>query len=152
MKKLILSVVIAFGIISVSNAQSLFQGFFKSDEVAVKEQMIKNRDLAGEFAKLPFIVRPAVFGTLTGVQFGGGKPEVKAFDIFGLGVSLTKYSTVNEKVWCDYSFNATVITTVNGTFKVGGAVTVDAFNKVIGIGVGYIDNHPMLLTTFSYSF
>ena len=152
MKTLILSVVIAFGIISVSNAQSLFQGFFKSDEVVVKEQMIKNRALAGEFAKLPFVVRPAIFGTLTGVQFGGGKPEVKAFDIFGAGVSLAKYSTVNEKVWCDYSFNATVITTVNGNFKIGGAVTVDAFNKVIGIGVGYIDNHPMLLTIFSYSF
>lgn len=151
MKKLILSVVIVFGIILGSNAQNPFQGFFKTDNIVVKEQMIKNRSLI-DLTKLPFIVRPAVFGTLTGVQFGGGKPEVKAFDIFGAGLSLAKYSTVDEKVWCDYSFNATVITTVNGNFKVGGAITVDAFNKVIGIGVGYIDNHPMLLTTFSYSF
>jgi hypothetical protein len=38
------------------------------------------------------------------------------------------------------------------TTKLGGAVTVDVFNKIMGLGIGYIDKKAMLLTTISYSF
>jgi hypothetical protein len=63
---------------------------------------------------------------------------------------------VDGKAYCNYSVNACLLTEVSLSGEIstsfGAAITADVFNKIIGAGVGYLDKHPMLLLTVSYSF
>jgi hypothetical protein len=153
MKKLLLiAIVCAFAI----SANAQLKGFFSPiDNVVVERSSIKDVGVRlGDVS--PWLLRPYFSLTAAAIQFGGGTPKTYALNSFGLGVSYGKYGEVNTKAYCYYSVNLSLLTQVelSGVMSTafGGALTIDVFDKIIGIGVGYLDKHVMLLTTISYSF
>ena len=147
MKKLILITLVLLISLSI-NAQ--FKGFFKP----VNQVVARNLTLqfkSGETIKPEWLFRPSITLTALAVDFKGG--AVQSFNSAGLGLSYSKFSNT---AYCLFSINGLFLTSVElgGTItssKVGGAITVDVFNKLVGAGIAYIDK-PMLLLTVSYSF
>jgi hypothetical protein len=153
MKKILL-IMIAFTFAISANAQ--LKGFFSPiDDVVVKQSVVRDISVSTEGIS-PWLLRPYFSLTAAAVQFGGGTPKTYALNSFGLGVSYGKYGEVSTKAYCYYSVNLSLLTQVelSGVMSTafGGALTIDVFDKIIGIGVGYLDKHVMLLTTISYSF
>jgi hypothetical protein len=159
-QKLLLIAIMLFAVIQLT-AQKPFEGFFKpitkKNVTYVAHSDIRSliggedyRDI-DEIRK--FIFRPAATITAVAIDFEGNS---QSFSSFGFGVSYGKFSVVDDTPYCNYSFNALVLTgmELGGEQKtsIGGALTVDVFNKIIGAGFGYIDNKVMFLTTLSYSF
>jgi hypothetical protein len=151
--KLSLIVMMVFITIGL-NAQKPFEGFFKpiqKEDINIVN-LREYRDL-GEFNTYSWIFRPAATVTAVAIDFEGNS---HSFSSFGIGLSYGKFTVVDDKPYCNYSFNALLLTgaEIGGEQKtsLGGALTVDVFNKIIGGGIAYIDKKAMLLTTLSYSF
>ena len=102
--------------------------------------------------------------TLTALAFdlNTNKPLAQSLQSIGTGISYGKFETIDNTPYCDYSFNAALLTKVNingdNSPGFGGSLTVDVFNKTVGLGVGYLgqngfaNGHVLLLTSISYSF
>ncbi len=107
-----------------------------------------------------FLFRPSV--TVTGVLFDLKTKETQTLTGAGVGVSYGSYTVTNGSSYCNYSFNASLLTQIKineeTTANFGAAVSVDVFNKVVGLLVGYLgtngfaNGHMVVGTTFSYSF
>jgi hypothetical protein len=139
------------------NAQSFKRFFGSIDQVVAAQQevMARAKDTQADIEKV-FLPRLSLSVTGFGLSFGGGKPTTQSFNSAGLGISYGEYTTVNGEAYCNYSFNIALLLAVEitGSTDVHAGVigTVDVFNKFVGIGIGYLNKHPMLITSFSYSF
>jgi hypothetical protein len=104
--------------------------------------------------KTELLFRPAFVLTAFAIDFSEKPAALTSLTSAGLGISYGKFST--DDAYCYYSVNALLLTEYKfgGTesVKVGAAITVDAYNKLIGAGVGYINGHVMPLITLSHSF
>lgn len=148
MKRVLFLISISLLLVVSGFGQSKFGGFFKPvDELVSKTK--------GE-ATPQWLFRPYLSLTGMAVQFGGGETQVNSFNSVGLGVSYDRLTLVNDKAYCNLSVGASFLSQVelNGVInpKFGLAGTVSVFNKMFGVGIGYLDKHPMLLLNFSYSF
>lgn len=127
------------------------QFFSPADQVMKQKSSVK----FGEPGS-PWLMRPYFELTAAAVSFGGGKPVVNTLNSMGLGFSYGKYSILNDKAYCNYSFNLGLLTQIelNGEIstQLGGVLSVDVFDKLVGAGLGLINKKPMLLLTLSYSF
>lgn len=141
-------------IVGSASAQSPWSGFFKPVKLdQINTISLKSTD---ELSTYAWLFRPSATLTAVAIDFSSGSVKSQSLSSVGLGVSYGKFSTVEDKAYCTYSFNALLLTSVKigdeQSAALGGAVTVDAFNKLVGFGVGYIDKSLMMLTTISYSF
>lgn len=140
-----------------ASAQSPWQDFFKPVTVnRVYDQLALRADQGATDESNVWLFRPAAALTAVAIDLSE-KPAVnKSLSSVGIGISYGKFSDIENKAYCTYSINALLLTAIEigGTQSttIGGALTVDVFNKLIGGGVGYINNSFMLLTTLSYSF
>ena len=152
MKKLLL--IILTTLLPVIIYGQSFRGFFQPADKAIELNEIRSVGAAPSSRTVMF--RPNVFITAEAVRFGGGEPQMVAFKSSGMGISCGWFSDVDGKAYCNYSVNASLLTSVilggETSTEWGAAVTADVFNKLIGVGVGYLDCHPLLLLTVSYSF
>jgi hypothetical protein len=142
--------------VGVTNAQDgKFSGFFKPVDQVVQGVAMR-ADQPADASFTTWIFRPSVTLTAFAIDFREKPALAKSFTSFGFGLSYGKFTTINEKAYCNFSANALLLTSVKigdvQSAAVGGAVTVDVFNKLLGVGVGYLDKSFMLLTTLSYSF
>ena len=151
MKKLTLLLILLLP--TLLHAQG-FRGFFQPADKAIELNTVRSVGAAPNMNTWMF--RPNVFITASAIQFGGGEPVMVSFKSSGMGISYGNFTTVNDKAYCSYSVNASVLTSVilggETSTEWGAAVTGDVFNKLIGVGVGYLDGHTLLLLTVSYSF
>lgn len=154
MKKTIWCILVLFITIVSVNAQS-FKGFFKP----VTQNTVFNNQSGifdGVDNKGIWLFRPSVTLTALAIDLKSSNPVSQSLSSVGTGVSYGSFVTVDNKPYCNYSLNALFLTQVKlgeqTTTTFGGALTVDVFNKLIGIGVGYINKSPMLMTTISISF
>jgi len=142
--------------LSEVSAQSKWDGFFKPVDVVLDSKATFKATDEPVIDKGIWLFRPSVALTAVAFDFSGKDPVSVSLNTLGFGASYGKYSEVNEVAYCTYSFNAFLLTSVEiggaQTTKLGGEVTVDVFNKIMGLGIGYIDKKAMLLTTISYSF
>jgi hypothetical protein len=151
-----LTIIALLLIVGTASAQSRWSGFFEP----VKKERLNTIQLKsskdGIFETGAWLFRPSATLTAVAIDFSSGSVTSQSLSSVGLGVSYGKFSTVEEKAYCTYSFNALLLTSVKigdeQSTSLGGAVTIDAFNKLVGFGVGYIDKSFMMLTTISYSF
>jgi hypothetical protein len=107
-----------------------------------------------------FLFRPSV--AVTGVLFDLKTKETQTLTGAGIGISYGSYTVTNGVSYCNYSFNASLLTQVKinstTTANFGAAASIDVFNKVVGLLVGYLgtsgfaNGHMVVGTTFSYSF
>jgi predicted small secreted protein len=153
---------IAFLMFAITiNAQNPWHGFGKSIKHVMQEQQeeLAKALFANPKINIPtsitqLLFRPAVTLTAFAIDFSEKPANLASFTSAGLGLSYGKFST--EDAYCYYSVNALLLTEykIGGTegIKVGAAITVDAYNKLIGAGVGYINGHVMPLITLSHSF
>jgi hypothetical protein len=154
MKKLLIPLFLLFAV--GLNAQvKPMKGFFTPVNQVVRQDM-KLLKAVNPDAKMLWLFRPSFSMTAVAFQFGGDKPLSKSLSSAGFGVSFGKFSTVSNEAYCYFSLNAAMLTQVNlsgsTSTSLGGSLTADVFNKFLGLGVGYLDKHFMLLTTISYSF
>jgi len=105
---------------------------------------------------LPAIWMPRIAASITAiaVDFSESPALTVPLSSLGFGMSYGKYVVANEKPYCQFSVNALLLTQIKigeeVSTKLGGALTVDVFNKLIGIGIGYVDKKALLLTTVSF--
>jgi chromate transport protein ChrA len=147
------------------NAQSPFDGFFnpiaQNENFKVKKlQLDSTTTLTTPVASTSFLFRPSV--AVTGVLFDLKTKETQTLTGAGFGISYGSYTVTNGVSYCNYSFNASLLTAIKindeTTANFGVAASVDVFNKVVGLLVGYLgtsgfaDGHIVAGTTFSYSF
>lgn len=169
MKKKILLIVALLLCIVTLNAQSPWRGFTKPVKSVIREdaEQIRDKNLLSVnkygFNSDSIIVapdaymffRPAFIITFAAIDFYEKPAVVKSLESAGIGISYGKFSA-KDNGYCLYSINALLLTSykVGGveSVKLGGAITADVFNKLIGGGVGYIDGRFMPLITISYSF
>lgn len=160
MKKLITIVALLTFAITI-NAQNPWHGFGKGIKHVMleqQEQLAKelriNPNAVVPTSNTQLLFRPAITLTAFAIDFSQKPANIASFTSAGIGLSYGKFSTIDA--YCYYSINALLLTDykIGGTegVKVGAAITVDAYNKLIGAGVGYINNHIMPLITLSYSF
>jgi hypothetical protein len=134
-----------------------WKGFFKEKQTAVNQhQFFKSNDTIISISDKVLLFRgsAAVVGTAISI---GKNVETSSFSAAGFGIS---YGAYNETAYCLYSVNAFVMPTFKMgdvvSTKIGGAVTVDVFDKLFGVGIGYADFGSgfkfQILTTLSYSF
>ena len=148
----IVSVIMLLFLFSTANAQRPWNGFFKPVDSIIKTiERSDNWESQNNWMFRPYL-------SLTGwaVQFGGGKAKINALNSVGLGISYDRLSNINDKAYCDLSVGVSFLTQVELNdvinIKPGLAGTVSVFDKRFGVGIGYLDKHPMLLLNFSYSF
>lgn len=102
----------------------------------------------------PWLPRIAVSLTALAIDFTDKPILSHSLSSIGFGMSYGKYSIVNEKPYCNFSVNALLLTQIKigdtENTKLGGALTIDVFNKLIGIGVGYVDKKALFLTMISF--
>lgn len=163
-KVIIIAVVFGCSVIGL-NAQTgnPWKGFFKS--VAQNENFkTLKADVTGTVTSSTktdaFLFRPSV--TITGVLFDLKTKETQTLTGAGVGISYGSYTVTNGSSYCNYSFNASLLTSVKindeTTANFGAAASIDVFNKVVGLLVGYLgtsgfaNGHMVVGTTFSYSF
>ena len=163
MKKKILTVIalLMFAItLSAQTTKSHWYGFGmgikhimeEQQEQFTKELRVNSHAVAPSITQ--FLFRPAFTLTAFAIDFSEKPANLTSLTSAGFGISFGKFST--EDAYCYYSVNALLLTEykIGGTesVKIGAAITVDAYNKLIGAGVGYINNHIMPLITISHSF
>jgi hypothetical protein len=163
-KVTIIAVVFGCSVVGL-NAQtsSPWKGFFKP--VAQNENFkTLKADATGTITSTTkteaFLFRPSV--TVTGVLFDLKTKETQTLTGAGVGLSYGNYTVTNGSSYCNYSFNASLLTSVKindeTTANFGAAGSIDVFNKVVGLLVGYLgtngfaNGHMVIGTTFSYSF
>jgi len=137
-------------------------GFFKPMTGYAVQQKIEMRNISlraeGEQieVKAAWFLRPAVALTAVAVDLSTRPVTTSTLSSVGTGVSYGKFSIVEGADYCNFSVNALLLTGVvlkdQVSTKIGGAVVADAFNKLVGLGLGYLDGSVVLLTTISYSF
>jgi len=139
-------------LITTANAQSPFKGFFQPVTI---ETVVEQADAKGVFENMTWLFRPSVALTAIAIDVSE-KPVINnALSSAGLGLSFGKFSIIDDEAYCTFSVNASLLTSIKVndivSTKIGGALTVDVFNKFLGFGCAYIDNKFLLLTTISYS-
>lgn len=163
MKKKIL-IIIALLIFAITlNAQksSPWHGFGKSIHSVMQEQQEKlatslrvNPNTVVPITKTQLLFRPSFTLTALAVDFSQKTAAFTSLTSAGFGISYGKFSTTDG--YCYYSFNALVLTSYKigdaESVKMGGAITFDAYNKLFGAGVGYLNGHIIPLLTISHSF
>jgi|ERR1035437_2658654 predicted small secreted protein len=154
--------IIAFLMFAITiNAQNPWHGFGKGIKHIMREQqeqlaeaLFANPNAVVPTTNIQLLFRPAITLTAFAIDFSQKPANLSSFTSAGFGLSYGKFSTIDA--YCYYSVNALLLTDykIGGTegIKVGAAITVDAYNKLIGAGVGYINGHVMPLITLSYSF
>lgn len=155
-------IIVLLLIVGTVNAQGPWSGFFKSTTAETVNQKISEKEIQLRTdaevvsSESAWFFRPTVTLTAVAVDFSTKPVTTKSLSSVGMGISYGKFSVVNEKDYCNYSINALLLTGValndEMSTRIGGALTVDVFNKLIGFGAGYLDKSFMLLTTISYSF
>jgi hypothetical protein len=156
-----------------ANAQSAWSGFFSPItkvlsvehpkifySESAKSGQILTATAPGDSMVWKF--RPSL--QLTGVcyQLNTPYPLAASLSSAGVGIEYGKFTSVNGIPYCNYSFNANLLTKITynsqTTTGFGAAITANVFNNEIGIGAGYLgttgfqNGHMVLITTFSYSF
>jgi hypothetical protein len=130
-----------------------WKGFFKPVSTVLPKTY--SASLSATAATSEWLFRPSVTVTAYAIQFGP-QAQSQSLSSVGTGISYGNFSQVNGQAYCNYSFNALLLTRINiggqTSTTFGAALTGDVFNKIIGLGIGYINNKAMLLTTLSYSF
>lgn len=167
-KVLMLFTLLCFGV-SLNAQQSPWRGFVKPVKRVVNEELVRielenmTRAKIYGFGSDSIIVapdaymffRPTTMITFAAIDFYEKPATIKSLELFGIGLSYGKYDADND-AYCQYSINGLLISKYKfgdkETVKLGGAITVDVFNKFIGGGVGYIDGRFMPLITISHSF
>jgi hypothetical protein len=144
-----------------SSAQGSFHNFWKStkhcivlDPSAAKLNILTDTTI-DYISKWSF--KPAATLTAVAIDVSDIKNSLsQSLSSIGLGLRYGNYETVDNTAYCNYSFNALLLTSIKigetTSTKLGGAITVDVFNNLLGGGIGYINNKLLLLTTISYSF
>jgi hypothetical protein len=164
MKKKILTIVVLlmFAItLSAQSTQSPWYGFGNSIKRVMQKQqeelaeaLFANPNFAVPTTNMQFLFRPVITLTAFAIDFSNKPANLTSLTSAGLGLSYGKFST--EDAYCYYSVNALLLTEykIGGAegVKIGAAITFDAYNKLIGAGVGYINGHIMPLITLSHSF
>jgi hypothetical protein len=161
------SIILLFFMLSAgaANAQSPWSGFLKP----IKEnQVLKNKmysltessDDTNSLTSGTWLFRPSL--SLTAVLVDLKTKDVETLNSVGTGISYGNFTTTDGTAYCNYSFNASILTqvTISGTTTAnfGGAISADVFNKTIGLLIGYLgtsgfaDGHIVIGTSFSYSF
>jgi predicted small secreted protein len=161
MKKKILTIIALLMFAITLSAQSSWYGFGRGIKKVMqdqKEQLAKelraNPNITLSLSTTQLLFRPVITLTAFAIDFSNKPATLASLTSAGFGLSYGKFST--EDAYCYYSVNALLLTEykIGGTegVKIGAAITVDAYNKLIGAGVGYINNHIMPLITISHSF
>ena len=164
MKKKILTVIalLMFAItLSAQSTQNHWYGFGTGIKRVMEEQreelakaLFANPKIDIEISTTQLLFRPSISLTAFAIDFSNKPAALTSLTSAGLGISYGKFSTIDA--YCYYSVNVLLLTEYKfgGTesVKVGAAITVDAYNKLIGAGVGYINGHVMPLITLSHSF
>lgn len=160
MKKLITIIALLMFAITINAQQSHWNGFGKSIRHVMQEQQeefaraLRVNPNTVVPSKTQLLFRPSISLTAFAVDFSGKSAALTSLTSAGFGLSYGKFSTIDG--YCYYSVNAQVLTSYKigetQSVNVGAAITVDAYNKMIGAGVGYINNHFMPLITISHSF
>ena len=161
MKTKILMIIASLMFAITINAQNPWHGFgtgIKHVMEEQQEQLAKELRANPKFAlpttNMQFLFRPTITLTAFAIDFSNKPASLASLTSAGLGISYGKFST--DDGYCYYSVNALLLTEYkiggNEGVKLGAAITVDAYNKLIGAGVGYIDSHIMPLITLSHSF
>ena len=164
MKKKILTIIalLLFAItLSAQTTKNHWYGFGQSIKRVMEEQqeelakeLFANPKFALPTTNMEFLFRPSLTLTAFAIDFSNKPASLASLTSAGLGISYGKFST--DDGYCYYSVNALLLTEYkiggNEGVKLGAAITVDAYNKLIGAGVGYIDSHIMPLITLSHSF
>jgi len=132
--------------VATSVSAQKFEGFFKP----VTVETVKAKGL---FDDATWLFRPNV--AMTAIAFNFKSKENYSLNSAGFGLSLSKFTVVNEQSYCQFSVNASLLTSVKlnetASTSFGGSLTVSVFNKLVGAGIGYIDKSLVFLTTISYS-
>ena len=162
-KKLLTIITLLMFVITLAaqNIQSPWYGFGKSVKYVIqdKKENLTKESLANPKTVLPttstqLLFRPAFTLTALAIDFSQKPANFASLTSAGFGFSYGKFSIIDA--YCYYSVNALLLTEykIGGveSMKVGAAITIDAYNKFIGAGVGYVNNHIMPLITISYSF
>ena len=130
-------------------SQSPFHGFFKP-KTALTVHYLKADNQASTSI---WLFRPELSMTALAIQLGGSEPVVQSFNSIGSGISYANID--NSTGYCNYSFNAMLITKVNigniSAVNFGGALTFDVYNKFISLGISYVSGHTYLISQISYS-
>jgi hypothetical protein len=144
-------VVILLLAVSAINAQS-FSGFLKPSDQVVKSIVL--RDDGQEVIKPILLFRPYV--AMTAQAYNLKDKTVGFLNGAGFGLSYGKYTPVNDKAWCNWSVNATLLTQVSigdvMEAKVGPAVSLGLLDNLFSAGVGYVDKKVLLLFGVGYTF
>jgi hypothetical protein len=154
MKKLIIITILACMTFFIQAQTSPFKGFFKPAKEVVQTNYMVSSDVNA--ATSHWVFRPSLTLTAVAIQLGGSQPLSQSLKSVGTGISYANFSVVNGNPYCNYSLNASLLTQIvlsgqtSETF--GASLTADVFNKVIGAGLGYLNQKVFLLTTISYSF
>ena len=126
------------------NAQSKF---FQPIDQVVKENPVAK----GEGDNYQFHWRPTVSLNAYAVNLND-TDVTTSFTSAGIGVSYGKYSIVNDKAYCTFSVNGLLMTSVKigdtTETDFGLGVTVDVFDKFIGIGTAYIGKDFLLASSY----
>lgn len=134
-------------------AQSPWGGFFKPSDVVVKQ--VQSRAEVTEATNV-WLFRPAVSLTALAVDFSEKPVLSHSLSSLGFGLSYGRFTTVNEKAYCNLSVNGLLLTSVKlgdvESAAIGGAVTLGLFDQLLQVGVGYLDKSFMLLTGVAISF
>ena len=149
-----------------ANAQSPWSGFLKpvNENPILKSQNLK-ASLYSEADSTSttsgsWLFRPSL--SLTAVLVDLKTKDISSMTSVGTGISYGNFTTTNGTAYCNYSFNASLLTKVDisgtTTANFGAAISGDIFNKTIGLLVGYLgtsgfaNGHIVIGTSFSYSF
>jgi hypothetical protein len=151
MKKLIFLLSLVF-VITTINAQS-FKDFLKP---AKENPAFKTYSVTLDGSSIsPWLFRPYIAMNAYQVNLGGA-PVNQSFSSVGAGLRYGKFIQTETGVYCQYSFNAMLMTSVKiggvNSATMGFGLTGDVFNGLIGAGVAYVGNKFMIIVPVSYSF
>ncbi len=154
----VLTLLFIFLFSSGINAQSpSFKGFLKPVDLnPAVQKMVTRAEGVVATKSVVWLFRPAVLLTATSVNLRGGTAETKALSSLGTGLSLSKFTTVNEKPYAQLSVNALLLTGITidqvAVTSFGGAVTVGLFDGLFNFGGGYLDKGFVLLIGTAITF
>jgi len=154
MKKVIIILAVLMFTGCIAPAQN-FHGFFKSKSEAITNCTFKwmKGDTTASNSLNQWFYRPQLFIAAMAIPLGESQPQISTLSGAGIGISYGSYNTLTN--YCNWSINASFLTQVNmnkSTTNIGGAISVDCWNKIMGIGGAYAGNKFYILTTVSYSF
>jgi len=147
------AILILVGMTGIVSAQGPFTGFFKSTDQNIKA-IAARQDVPVEGITKQMLLRPYV--NITAQAYNFKDKTVGSFLAQGMGLSYGLYSAVNNKAWCNFSVNASLLTQIQlGDVidtEFGGALSVGLFDNLLSIGTGYVDKQFLLLFGVGYTF